>query len=150
MRWPHALRHTLRTQHVRLHILLLACLPAGVCVFSFSASTSSDTVSGKFVDITEKSGVRFLHRSSPTSRKYLPETMGAGVALFDFDNDGLLDLYLLNGAPLADPTAPGTIPKKNGPEFWNRLYRQHKDGTFEDVTERAGVAGTGYGRGMAV
>lgn len=76
--------------------------------------------------------------------------MGAGVALFDYDNDGLLDLYLVNGAPINDPTAPGTIPQKNGPSYWNRLYHQKKDGTFEDVTEKAGVAGTGYGMGVAV
>lgn len=150
MRWPQALQHKPRTQHSILHLLVLAFLLGGVCVFCFNANTPPDSVSGKFVDITQTSGVRFLHRASPTSRKYLPETMGAGVALFDFDNDGLLDLYLLNGAPLADPTAAGTIPKKNGPEYWNRLYRQHKDGTFEDVTERAGVAGTGYGMGVAV
>jgi enediyne biosynthesis protein E4 len=105
---------------------------------------------GNFVDVTQRCGIHFLHRSSPTAKKYLPETMGAGVAAFDYDNDGLLDLYFLNGAPIADPTAPGTIPKKTGPEYWNRLYRQKKDGTFEDVTERAGVAGTGYGMGVAV
>ncbi|MBV8807554.1 MAG: VCBS repeat-containing protein, partial [Acidobacteriaceae bacterium] len=76
--------------------------------------------------------------------------MGAGVALFDYDNDGLLDIYLVNGAPIADPSTPGTIPKKNGPQYWNRLYHQQKNGTFEDVTEKAGVAGDGYGMGVAV
>jgi enediyne biosynthesis protein E4 len=105
---------------------------------------------GNFVDMTERCGVHFLHRASPTAKKYLPETMGAGVAVFDYDNDGLLDLYFVNGAPIADSTSAGTIPKKTGPEYWNRLYRQKKDGTFEDVTERAGVAGTGYGMGVAV
>ncbi|MDQ2777870.1 MAG: CRTAC1 family protein [Acidobacteriota bacterium] len=105
---------------------------------------------GHFVDVTKSVGVQFLHKSSPTSKKYLPETMGSGVALFDYDNDGLLDIYLVNGAPIADPTAPGTIPKKDGPQYWNRLYHQKRDGTFEDVTERAGVAGTGYGMGVAV
>ena len=105
---------------------------------------------GNFVDITAASGVRFLHKASHTSKKYLPETMGAGVALLDYDNDGRLDIYLVNGAPIGDPTPAGTIPKKTGPEYWNRLYHQKKDGTFEDVTERAGVAGTGYGMGVAV
>lgn len=76
--------------------------------------------------------------------------MGAGVALFDYDNDGLLDIYFVNGAPISDPTPPGTIPQKNGPQYWNRLYHQKKDGTFEDVTEHAGVAGTGFGMGVAV
>jgi hypothetical protein len=61
----------------------------------------------------------------------------------------LLDIYFVNGAPIADPTPAGTIPRKNGPSYFNRLYHQRKDHTFEDVTERAGVAGTGYGMGVA-
>ena len=104
----------------------------------------------KFVDITEASGIHFRHQASPTSRKYLPETMGSGVALFDYDNDGRLDIYLVNGAPIHDPTSPGTIPVKSGPQYWNRLYHQKPDGTFEDMTEKAGVAGSGYGMGVAV
>lgn len=76
--------------------------------------------------------------------------MGAGVALLDYDNDGLLDIYLVNGAPLADPTPKGTNPQKTDSQYWNRLYHQKKDGTFEDVTEKAGLQGTGYGMGVAV
>jgi hypothetical protein len=104
---------------------------------------------GKFVDIATSAGIRFLHRADPTPKKYLLETMGSGVALLDYDNDGRLDIYFVNGARLDDPTPPGTIPKKDGPSYWNRLYHQKKDGTFEDVTERAGVAGAGYGMGVA-
>jgi hypothetical protein len=106
--------------------------------------------SGNFVDVTAKCGVKFLHKASPTTKKYLPESMGSGVGLFDFDNDGLLDIYLVNGAPISDPTPPGTVPQKTGPEYWNRLYHQKKDGSFEDVTERAGLAGAGYGMGVAI
>jgi len=109
---------------------------------------TSDTP-GNFVDITAASGVRFQHLASHTSRKYLPETMGSGVALFDYDNDGRLDIFLVNGAPIADPTSKGTIPRKTGPRYWNRLFHQKSDGTFEDVTERAGVQGAGYGMGAA-
>src|SRR6202166_4370558 len=76
--------------------------------------------------------------------------MGSGVALFDNDNDGRLDIYAVNGAPLNDPTPKGTIPQKTGPEYWNRLYHQKPDGTFEDVTEKAGLQGVGYGMGVAV
>lgn len=120
-------------------------------VFSALSFTGADSgIPGNFVDITQAAGVHFLHKASPTSKKYLPETMGAGVALFDYDNDGLLDLYLVNGASISDPTPAGAIPKKDGPGYWNRLYHQKKDGVFEDVTERAGVAGTGYGMGVAV
>ena len=103
----------------------------------------------KFVDVTTASGVHFLSDASHTSKKYLIETMGSGVALFDYDNDGRLDIFFVNGAALSDPVAKGTIPKKSGPADWNRLYHQKKDGTFEDVTERAGLQGAGYGMGVA-
>lgn len=76
--------------------------------------------------------------------------MGSGVALFDYDNDGRLDLFLVNGAPFGDFVPKGTIPQKTGPKYWNRLYHQKSDGTFEDVTEKAGLSGFGYGMGVAV
>ena len=75
--------------------------------------------------------------------------MGGGVALFDYDNDGRLDLYFTNGAALADPMPKGAQPDKRDARFWNRLYRQKPDATFEDVTERAGLRGEGYGMGAA-
>jgi enediyne biosynthesis protein E4 len=102
-----------------------------------------------FTDITQQSGITFKHAASPTSRKYLPETMGGGVALFDYDNDGRLDIYFTNGAALADPMSSDARPDKRDPRFWNRLYHQKADGTFEDVTERAGVKGNGYSFGVA-
>jgi hypothetical protein len=105
---------------------------------------------GSFVDVTAAKGLNFRYLSSHTSRKYLLETMGPGVALFDYDNDGRLDIFLVNGAPLDDPTPKGTIPQKTGPQYWNRLYHQKSDGSFEDVTERAGLQGKGYGMGVAV
>jgi len=108
------------------------------------------TSHGNFIDITQRLGISFQYRASHTSRKYLPETMGAGVALFDYDNDGRLDVYFVNGAPMADPTPKGTIPQKADSRYWNRLYHQKSDGTFEDVTEKAGLQGVGYGMGVAV
>jgi hypothetical protein len=104
---------------------------------------------GKFVEITDQSGVNFRYISSRGTRKYNLETMGPGVALFDYDNDGRLDIFVVNGAPLGDPTPKGTIPQKTGPEYWNRLYHQKADGKFEDVTEKAGLQGVGYGMGVA-
>jgi hypothetical protein len=104
---------------------------------------------GHFVETTAQAGVRFMHQAPHTSHKYLIETMGSGVALFDCDNDGRLDIYLVNGAPYPDLTPKGTIPQKTGPQDWNRLYHQKPDGTFEDITERAGLAGVGYGMGVA-
>jgi hypothetical protein len=115
-----------------------------------AATTSSAATPGLFVDITQKSGVNFRYQASHTSRKYLIETMGPGVALFDYDNDGRLDIFLVNGAPLEDPTPLGTIPKKSGATYWNRLYHQKAEGTFEDVTQKAGLQGEGYGMGVAV
>jgi hypothetical protein len=108
------------------------------------------TVPGKFVDITEKAGVHFQHQALHTTRKYLLETMGSGVALFDCDNDGRLDLFLANGAPYTDPTPPGFVPQKSSPQDWNRMFHQKADGTFEDITEKSGLKGVGYGMGVAV
>ncbi len=105
---------------------------------------------GKFVDVTAASGIQFRGQAYHTTKKYLIETMGSGVALFDYDNDGRLDIFFANGAPLTDPTAPGTIPQKSGPKDSNRLYHQRADGTFEDVTDKAGLAGAGYDMGVAV
>jgi hypothetical protein len=104
----------------------------------------------KFTDITSTLNINFEYLASHTSKKYLLETMGSGVALFDYDNDGRLDIYVVNAAPLSDPIAKGTIPEKTGPKYWNRLYHQKVDGTFEDVTEKAGLQGVGYGMGVAV
>ena len=117
------------------------------------AESGSGTPAGTapmFVDVTSALGINFHHLASHTSKKYLIETMGSGVALFDYDNDGRLDIFAVNGAPLSDPTAKGTVPQKTGPQYWNRLFHQKPDGTFEDVTEKAGLQGAGYGMGVAV
>ena len=127
--------------------LLLVSLPLQA---QTPAPPSGPVVPGHFVDTTSASGVTFTGVASHTSHKYLMETMGSGVAAFDFDNDGRLDLFFVNGAPLSEPTPPGTVPKKQSPKDWNRLYHQRKDGTFEDVTEKAGLQGVGYGMGVAV
>jgi enediyne biosynthesis protein E4 len=97
----------------------------------------------RFEDMAGKAGVRFTTENSPTPEKHQPETMLAGVALFDYDGDGLLDIYLVNGAEM-----PSLV--KTGPRYQNRLFHNNGNGTFTDVTERAGVAGAGYGMGAAV
>jgi hypothetical protein len=91
----------------------------------------------------------FRHHSGRTSRKYLIEAMSGGVAAFDFDGDGRTDVFFVNGAKLDDPMSLGALPDKSAGQYWNRLYR-NTGGGFEDVTERAGVAGRGYGMGVAV
>jgi len=96
-----------------------------------------------FEEIAARSGLTFVTDSSPTANKNQPETMVAGVALFDYDNDGYLDVYVVNGAAI--PSL-----QKESPKYWNRLYHNNHDGTFTDVTEKAGVAGAGYGMGVAI
>ena len=97
-------------------------------------------------------GIDFTLRNSPTAQKYLIETMCGGVALLDYNNDGLLDIFLVNGGKLADPVKLPADYSRNDPAFWNRLYRQNADGTFTDVTAAAGLAhaGNNYGMGVAV
>src|SRR5712664_3222385 len=102
-----------------------------------------------FTDITRLAKIDFKHGGSPTSQKYLLETMGGGVAIFDYDNDGLMDLFFTNGALLKDPMAKGDLPDKREPKYWNRLFHQKTDGTFEDVTEHAGLKGEGFSMGVA-
>lgn len=139
-----------RKMFLRLAAVLLVVMASGLIVAQKYAQPDSSSSTDAFVDITQRLGINFQYRSSHTSKKYLLETMGPGVAVFDYDNDGRLDIYVVNGAPLADPTPKGTIPQKSGPEYWNRLYHQKPDGTFEDVTEKAGLQGVGYGMGAAV
>ena len=120
-------------------------------LFSLIAATPAPDV--QFTDITQSSKVDFTHESSATSNKYLVETMGGGVALLDYDNDGRLDIFFTNGARIDDPMPDGKAPDKSDPKFWNRLYHQNADGTFTDVTERAGLTGMPqnlYGMGVAV
>jgi len=124
--------------------------PNGSAVPPAAATEAPKVVPGNFVDITQQSHIDFLAQASHTDKKYLIETMGSGVALFDYDNDGRLDIFFANGAPLSDPTPKGTIPQKTGPKYWNRLYHQKPDGTFEDVTEKAGLKGINYDMGVAV
>ena len=87
------------------------------------------------------SGIKWVHTAGKSSEKYLPETSGAGCAFFDYDNDGWMDIYLVNSGP-CDFYQPAT-PLRNA------LYRNNRDGTFTDVTEKAGVAGNRYGMGVA-
>ncbi len=126
-------------------ILLLIFL---ICSAKMGSNESANTV--KYTDITQASGLHFVHRNSSTTSKYLIEATTGGVALIDYDNDGWLDVFFVNGAKVKDPQPDGEELDKTAPEFWNRLFRNNHDGTFTDVTEKAGVKGRGYGMGVAV
>jgi enediyne biosynthesis protein E4 len=91
----------------------------------------------RFEDLTLQAGIAFRLENDPTPFKHQIETMAGGVAVLDYDNDGLMDIYFTNGA--RSPTL-----EKTGPHHWNRLYRNLGNWRFEDVTEEAGVQGIGY------
>ena len=95
-----------------------------------------------FEDRQAQSHIDFVLNNSATENKSLVEVTLGGVAMFDFDNDGYLDVFFTNGARI-----PALV--KDSPAFHNRLYRNNHDGTFTDVTERAGLAGIGYSMGVA-
>jgi enediyne biosynthesis protein E4 len=110
-------------------------------------------IAGPVFDAKLPRGLDFTHRNSPTSQKYLIESMGGGVALLDYNNDGLLDIFLVNSGRLFDRIAAPEEFDRHDPQYWNRLYRQDSDGSFTDVTEAAGLASAGdgnYGMGVAV
>lgn len=153
--WASLVPDLLKSRHdmprcLNLGILLLFCLSSNGFVLSQVKTTSPATALPQFEDVTNKVGINFKHEASPTSQKYLIESMGPGVALLDYDNDGRLDIFVVNGAYIADPMPPGTLPNKKDQKYWNRLYHQKPDGTFEDVTVKAGLAGQEYGMGVAV
>jgi hypothetical protein len=94
-------------------------------------------------NISSTAGLNFVLRNSAAGRMYQVEQLPGGLGVIDFDNDGWPDLFCTNGASLPSLT-------KAGPEHWNRLYRNNRDGTFTDVTEKAGLQGQGYNMGVAV
>lgn len=103
------------------------------------------------LELLRPTGLNFTHQNSPTTQKYLPETMGGGVALLDYDNDGLLDVFLINGGKLSDPQSMPADFNRRNPAYWNRLYHQNRNGSFTDATASAGLsqAANSYGMGAA-
>ena len=112
---------------------------AAVCLFGSLALPAHPQA---FEDVSDSSGLRVVLRNAATPEKHLIETMVGGLATLDFDKDGKPDIFFVNGA--AQPSLAKTTP-----DFWNRLYRNLGGFRFEDVTERSGLAGDGYGIGAA-
>ena len=107
-------------------------------LLTFPVSSSAEL---QFTDVTHEAGIHWTHIDGRSGQKYFMETLGAGAAFLDYDSDGDADLYLVNGAPLPGYHAEETPT--------NALFRNNGDGTFTDVTEKAGVGDTGYGHGCA-
>ncbi len=110
-----------------------------LCLVFFSTSACPEV---QFIDVTMSAGIDFEHFDGRSGEKYLIETLGSGALFFDFNVDGNLDLYIVNGAHVSSPIQTTDRPK-------NSLYQNNGDGTFTDVTLKAGVGDTGYGVGCA-
>jgi enediyne biosynthesis protein E4 len=124
---------------------VLQQLAAGACSLVIPRAWpgySAPLAPGLFEEVTAGSGIHWVHTAGKSRMKYLPESSGAGCAFLDYDNDGWMDIYLVNS---------GKCDFYNPPKpLRNALYRNNRDGTFTDVTEKAGVPGGGYGMGVAV
>src|SRR5690242_5502231 len=122
--------------------MMASCAPGMLLPRGFGAVAPKSS-KPLFVPVpASHSGITWRHTSGRSPNYYLPETTGAGCAFLDYDNDGWMDIYLVNSGAcdFYTPKAP----------LRNALYRNNRDGTFTDVTEKAGVSGGGYGMGAAV
>ena len=130
---------------------MLSSLSRIICVSALIVSATA--TSGPILELRLPPGLDFTLQNSPTPQKYLIETMPGGVALLDYNNDGLLDIFFVNGGHVTSPMKTPEDFDRSNPRYWNRLYRQNKGGSFTDVTEQAGLAKAGdgnYGMGVAV
>ena len=117
----------------------LLVLTTGLFVGIVEMSAFQQDTPVQFSNIAEKAGIHFRHENGATPEKYLPETMGAGALFFDYNNDGWLDVLLVNGGSFVDKQAAAAAR--------HRLYRNTGDGKFEDVTESSGIGISGFGMG---
>ena len=113
-------------------------LPIGMLLVVFTRAHAESPI--RLVDVTAQTGIGFRHYDGSTGKQYLVEAVSAGLALFDYDSDGDVDVYFINGAD---------IPPADGNGARNALYRNNGDWTFTDVTDEAGVGGQGFGLGVA-
>src|SRR5687768_6519073 len=112
-------------------------------VFFASVAMAAAAAPISFEDAGKSSGIDFVHSDGSSGRRYIVETIASGLGLIDFNNDGKLDIYFLNGAPL--PGATNAVASRG-----NRLYRNNGNGSFSDVSAQSGAAITNYSVGCAV
>jgi hypothetical protein len=120
------------------------CASASVFTFDQLAHGAAPGMGVQFVNVAREAGLRSKTIfGGEANNRYLLETTGCGVAFFDYDNDGWLDIFLVNGTRFEAKWSPGEAPT-------NRLYKNNRDGTFTDVTKQAGLVRTGWGQGCCV
>ncbi len=129
----------LSAQRMKVRILLLATC---VAVLAVKPTIPAEPTLPVFTDITSQAGIRFKHGAGSPTKDYIFEAKGGGVGLFDYDNDGNLDIFFTNGNTLED--------LEKGVVHPNALYHANGDGTYTDVTKKAGVEGRGWAMGCAV
>ena len=120
---------------------LSASITAIFICFQYCTPVSAEQI---FVDVTESAGLTFVHTDGRSGVRLFNEFLGSGGGFFDYDNDGDLDIYLVNGAIQTDNPNPSNSAQPN------TLYRNNGDGTFTDITEETGVGSTAYGTGATV
>jgi ASPIC and UnbV./FG-GAP repeat. len=125
----------------KLAAVICSLLTCFSILFPVTARAQNAQAGVQFVDVTAKAGIRFVHNNGAFGKKFLPETIGPGVAFIDYDHDGWPDIFLVNGTDW-----PGHITKHTTP----KLYHNNHDGTFTDVTHQAGLDVEMYGIGVAV
>src|SRR5262245_41485672 len=144
--WDGAARPVVALSFISLLFLMLSgCARKSNPGSSSAAPSSPGTAPSsvvKFTDVTDAAGIHFKHTSGRSGRLYFAETVGSGCAFLDYNNDGKLDLFLVNSSRL--PGYPGKGP------FYSALYRNNGDGTFSDVTKEAGLAVDCYALGVAI
>src|SRR5437588_5115177 len=122
-----------------------SCMPSasilGIIAAAALVAVPASAQQITFRDITAQAGIHFTHNNAAFGKKYLPETMGPGCAFIDYDNDGWPDILLVNGE---------NWPGHAGPQSTTKLYHNNHDGTFADVTQKAGLASPMFGLGVAV
>ncbi len=134
-----------------------------ILILTFACTMAfAQTPTKPMFQVVSPRGINMMLENSPTPQKHLIETMPGGVALLDYNNDGLLDIFFVNGgdtsalsahSPSGKDAAPTADFNRRNPRYWNRLYRQNRDGSFTDVTEQTGLSHAGdgnYGMGVAI